>query len=79
VAGAKKYKYNTKYTTNTYNTKYTPPSGVFSFPGWRLACACGLAAWGVFYLFLFVFLVPVAVVHAALCKEHRNRVYVYKS
>jgi 3-polyprenyl-4-hydroxybenzoate decarboxylase len=32
VAGAKKYKYNTKYNTNTYNTKYTPPSGVFSFP-----------------------------------------------
>jgi hypothetical protein len=28
-----KYKYNTKYNTNTYNTKYTPPSGVFSFPG----------------------------------------------
>jgi hypothetical protein len=33
VAGAKKYKYNTKYNTNAYNTKYTPPSGVFSFPG----------------------------------------------
>jgi hypothetical protein len=40
VAGAKKYKYNTKYNTNTYNTKYTIhapplplPSGVFSFPG----------------------------------------------
>jgi hypothetical protein len=33
VAGAKKYKYNTKYNTNTYNTKYTPPYGVFSFPG----------------------------------------------
>jgi hypothetical protein len=32
VAGAKKHKYNTKYNTNTYNTKYTPPSGVFSFP-----------------------------------------------
>jgi hypothetical protein len=32
VAGAKKYKHNTKYNTNTYNTKYTPPSGVFSFP-----------------------------------------------
>jgi hypothetical protein len=32
VASAKKYKYNTKYNTNTYNTKYTPPSGVFSFP-----------------------------------------------
>jgi hypothetical protein len=28
VAGAQKYKYNTKYNTNTYNTKYTPPSGV---------------------------------------------------
>jgi hypothetical protein len=28
VAGAKKYKYN----TNTYTTKYTPPSGVFFFP-----------------------------------------------
>jgi hypothetical protein len=33
VAGAKKYKYNSKYNTNTYKTKYTPPSGVFSFPG----------------------------------------------
>jgi hypothetical protein len=32
VAGAKKYKYNTKYNTETYNTKYTPASGVFSFP-----------------------------------------------
>jgi FtsZ-interacting cell division protein ZipA len=32
VAGAKKYKYSTKYNTNTYNTKYTPPSGVFAFP-----------------------------------------------
>jgi hypothetical protein len=36
VAGAKKYKYNTKYNTNTYNTKYTPPPDV-SFPG--LLCA----------------------------------------
>jgi hypothetical protein len=41
-----KYKYNTKYNTNTntYNTKYTPPSGVFSFPGWqrqRRRCGCG--------------------------------------
>jgi hypothetical protein len=27
-----KYKYNTKYNTNTYNTKYTPPSSVFPFP-----------------------------------------------
>jgi hypothetical protein len=36
VAGAKKYKYNTKYNTNKYNTKYTPPSGVFSFPGWHM-------------------------------------------
>jgi hypothetical protein len=33
VAGAKKDQYNTKYNTNMYNTKYTPPSGVFSFPG----------------------------------------------
>jgi hypothetical protein len=33
AAGVKKYKYNKKYNTNTYNTKYTPPSGVFSFPG----------------------------------------------
>jgi hypothetical protein len=32
VAGAKNYNYNTKYNTNTYITKYTPPSGVFSFP-----------------------------------------------
>jgi hypothetical protein len=32
VAGAKKYKYNTKYNTNTYNANYMPPSGVFSFP-----------------------------------------------
>jgi hypothetical protein len=31
VAGAKKYKYNTKYNTITYDTKYTPLSGVFSF------------------------------------------------
>jgi hypothetical protein len=35
VAGAKKYKYSTKYNTNTHNAKYTPPSGVFSFPGCR--------------------------------------------
>jgi hypothetical protein len=33
VAGVKKQKYNTKYNTNTYDIKYTPPSGVLSFPG----------------------------------------------
>jgi hypothetical protein len=35
VTGGRRQKiqYNTKYNTNTYNTKYTPPSGVFSFPG----------------------------------------------
>jgi hypothetical protein len=32
VAGAKKYKFNTKYNTNTYNAKYKPPSGVLWFP-----------------------------------------------
>jgi hypothetical protein len=54
VAGAQKYKYN----TNTYNTKYTPPSGVFSFPACRQytytpfnrhrlrACLWARACWG---------------------------------
>jgi hypothetical protein len=32
VAGAKKYKYNTKYNTNACSTKFTPPSGVLWFP-----------------------------------------------
>jgi hypothetical protein len=41
VAGAKKYKYNTKNNTNTYDTKYTPPSGVLFFP----ARGCTLHAW----------------------------------
>jgi hypothetical protein len=49
VAGAKKYKYNTKYNTNTYNTNYKPPSGVLSFPGSTgahpPACAWGSARW----------------------------------
>jgi hypothetical protein len=41
VAGAKKYKYNTKYNANTYNTKYTPPYGVFSFPDHISNCDIG--------------------------------------
>jgi hypothetical protein len=38
VAGPKKYKYIKKYNTNTYDTKYTPPSGVFSFPDGKPVC-----------------------------------------
>jgi hypothetical protein len=47
VAGAKKYNYNTKYNTNTCNTKYTPPSGVFSFPAVSVAApsAVSQAVW----------------------------------
>jgi hypothetical protein len=32
VAGFKEYTHITKYDTNTYNTKYTPFFGAFSFP-----------------------------------------------